>query len=334
MNMTQWTEAVIADKNRIFAPIMYYPCTSLVGVKAVDTVKAGGAQAMAAVMKAAADRFPEMAIVSTALDVTVDPEAFGVAVDYDEDRAPHCVSFVIKDEADAEAMTMPSAMTERQVLHYEAVKEAKKLMPEKPVFGNLLGPFTLATSVMKLSDAMLGVMKKGPMMHVVIEKCTEFVINRALAYKAAGADGILLDEACGGIIPPKKCAEFSSAYIKKIVEAVQDDQFAVMMHNCGNIARMLDSIFDTGCRMYSFGNAVDFKLAAEKLPEGALLIGNLDPMLLTEEDDNKVYEETKALIEAMADCPGFVPAPGCDVPTNARLESVDAMIRAIKEANS
>lgn len=327
-NMTKWLSDVTKD-GKAFMPILYYPCVGLTEHKVGETVASGGASAMVAVMKAAIERFPAMAFAQTGLDVTVDTEAFGCRVEFSEGAAPRTVSSLVTTQEEANALAVPTIHAGRQDDAAAAVKLAKETITDRPVFGNILGPFTLAAGVIPFNEAMFAVMKKGELMHTVCEKCTEYLINRALALKEAGADGIILDEASGGVIPPKKCAEFSSAYIKKIVDAVQDDSFIVMLHNCGNITRMQDSIYATGCRIYSFGNMIDLAGVMEKLPDNAYVTGNLNPMFLKTETKGTIIEETEKLLEKMAGHPRFILAPGCDCPPDIKLENIDGMIEAL-----
>jgi len=67
-----------------------------------------------------------------------------------------------------------------------------------------------------------------------LEKATSFLIAYAQAFKDVGANGIIITEPAAGLLSPLMCASFSFEYIKKIVDAVQDDHFMVILHNCGN----------------------------------------------------------------------------------------------------
>ena len=46
---------------------------------------------------------------------------------------------------------------------------------------------------------------------------------------------LIIAEPAAGLLSPEQCAEFSSPYVKKVVDAVQDDNFMVILHNCGNM---------------------------------------------------------------------------------------------------
>ena len=74
------------------------------------------------------------------------------------------------------------------------------------------------------------------------------------AYKAVGANGVVIAEPLAGLLSPALAQEFSGDYSKRIVEAVRDENFAVIFHNCGNTANItLESMFSNGANAYHFG---------------------------------------------------------------------------------
>ncbi|MBQ0058541.1 MAG: uroporphyrinogen decarboxylase family protein [Lachnospiraceae bacterium] len=330
ISMKTWLDEMLNDKQVRFAPILYYPGLSLVDWNAKETLQEGGAEKMALTMKALVERFPDMAFVMTGLDTSADAESFGCQVMYAEDRAPHTVSVVAHTQEDVDGLELPDVYGGRFATQYEAVRRAKELIQDRPVFGNMTAPFTTASMLMPLAEAMTNVVKNPDLMHALIEKCTQHAINRAKAYKEAGADGIMLNDATGGVIPPKMNAAYSAAYIKRVVDAVQDDHFIVMMHNCGNIARSLKHIYGTGCRLYSFGNNLDMTKALESLPADAMVLGNVDPMKMVSENPEEITTLCKEVLEKAEPYGHFILSTGCDCPPDVKLENADAMLQALK----
>ncbi len=74
-----------------------------------------------------------------------------------------------------------------------------------------------------------------------------------LAYKAAGAHGVVA-EPLAGLLSPALAEEFSEPYVRQMAQAAKSDDFIVIYHNCGNnTPRMMDSILRTECDGYHFG---------------------------------------------------------------------------------
>lgn len=67
--------------------------------------------------------------------------------------------------------------------------------------------------------------------------------------------------------PPSLIAEFSTPYVQKVREAVEDDNFVVIYHNCGNVVPLMDNIKEMNALGYSFGNAIDIEETLKVMPE-------------------------------------------------------------------
>jgi len=171
------------------------------------------------------------------------------------------------------------------------------------------------------------------MVETVLEKATEFLVNYAKAYKDAGADGIVMAEPVAGLLSPALEEEFSAPYVKQIVDALQDDDFLVIYHNCGdNTPRMVDSMLSTGAAAYHFGNAVSMKEMLEKFPSDVPVMGNVDPAgVLKMGSPDTVREETLKLLEECASYENFTLSSGCDIPHATPWENLDAFFAAAKE---
>ena len=172
------------------------------------------------------------------------------------------------------------------------------------------------------------------MVHTVLEKVTAFLIEYAKAYKAVGANGIVMAEPVAGLLSPALEEEFSSPYVKKIIDAVEDDHFIVIYHNCGdNVPRMLTSILSTGAAAYHFGNAVDMETdIIAQLPSDVIVMGNVDPAgVLRLGSPESVQEVTRSLMERCCKYENFVLSSGCDIPPMTPWENIDAFFEASNE---
>ena len=85
-------------------------------------------------------------------------------------------------------------------------------------------------------------------------------------------------EPAAGLLSDEDCFQYSSLYVKQIIEAVQDDSFAVILHNCGNTGHCTPAMLKTGAKGYHFGNKADMVEALKVCPADVLVMGNLDPV--------------------------------------------------------
>lgn len=331
INMDNWSREIIEAKDRRYLPVLYFPCVPLTEYTVAETVHDG--KKMAQAMKASIDRFPEMIGAMTGMDLAVDTECFGAKVRFPENAVPAVEHAVIEKADEVADLQAPDAHSGRVDIFLDAVVEAEKLITDRPTFGGQLGPFSLAANIMQMDKAMMAVITNKAEMHQLVEKATEFLIERAKAYKEIGANGIFLAEPTAGILSPKMAAEFSDQYVKRIVDAVQDEYFYVILHDCGSVTKMTEGMYGTGAKGFHFGNAVDMGVICEKMPQDVLVFGNLAPADLYSKGPEEIKTMTAELLEKTRQYPHFVLSTGCDVPPEVKLENIDAMIEALNEFN-
>ena len=204
-----------------------------------------------------------------------------------------------------------------------------ELITDRPVLAGIIGPYSLAGRLLGTAQAMKACKKNPQLVHTVMEKCTQFLISYAKAYQDAGANGIVMAEPLTGLLSPKMAVDFSEPYVKRIVDAVQQDDFIVIYHNCGNNTMlMMDSILRVGAAGYHFGNAISMKEAVSLCPDHLLCMGNVNPATFTFGSPDTIREETLNVMRECCHAPNFVISSGCDIPPIAKWENIDAFYQA------
>lgn len=328
MNMKQWIDDLRTSPVKRALPILSFPSIQLMNTTVRDLISSSEMQARG--MKLIADRTSSAATVSM-MDLSVEAEALGAPVKVSEDEVPAVTGHVIETEEEARALVLPNIEDTRAGLYVEAIRKACELITDRPVFAGVIGPFSLAGRLLDVTEIMMLCYDEPDMVHVVLEKATEFLIRYIRAYRKTGAGGVMVAEPLAGLLSPALMEEFAAPYMKRIVDAVQDDEFIVIYHNCGGaVLRLIDSIVTCGAAAYHFGNAIDMKAALEKMPSDVVVMGNVDPVgQLTEGTPEGVYAATTALLEQCSVHQNFVISSGCDIPPRAKWENIDAFFRAV-----
>ncbi len=330
-NMNQWVRSLIGTGAKKPLPILSFPCVSLLGVSVRELIFDSDLQAMG--MKAVAERVDAAATVSF-MDLSVEAECFGAKVLVSDHEVPTVKGRLINSMEEAEAMAIPTVGSGRTRLYIDAIEKAKKMICDRPVLAGMIGPFSLAARLLDVSDIMVDCYDDPDMVHTVLEKTTRFLADYARAFRAAGADGIVIAEPVAGLLSPMLERAFSAPYVKRIVDAVQDGGFIMIYHNCGdNVPKMLESILSTGCAAYHFGNAVDMeKDILMHVPADTVVMGNIDPAgILRMGTPDGVREATRALLERCTRYPNFVLSSGCDIPPATPWENIDAFFEASRK---
>lgn len=330
MNMKQWVADTIAAPVKKAMPVLSFPAIQLMGITVKDLISSSDAQAKG--MKMIADRVDSAASVSL-MDLSLEAECFGSTIHFSDDEVPTVTGSIISSEEDADALQIPEIGAGRTSIYIEAIEKAVQLITDRPVFAGVIGPFSLAGRLMDVTEAMIYCYEEPEMVETVLEKVTEFLINYCNAYKAVGANGVVMAEPLAGLLSPSLAAEFSAPYVKKIVDAVQDDSFIVVYHNCGNSTiPMISSILETGSPVLHFGNAIDMAEMMEKIPADVLAMGNVDPAgQLRNGTPESVRENTLEVMNRCCSYPNFVISTGCDVPPMSSWDNIDAFFNAAAE---
>lgn len=328
MNMKQWLNEALSAKKPL--PILSFPCISLLGVSVKELIADSELQAEG--MKKVAEAVDSAAAVSL-MDLSVEAECFGATVRFSDEEVPTVTGRLVHDEDEADALEVPQVGAARSGLYVDSIRKACERITDRPVFAGMIGPFSLAARLLDVSEIMMDCYDEPDMVHTVMEKCTAFLIEYAKAYRAAGANGIMMAEPVAGLLSPSLEEEFAAPYVKKIIDAVQDEEFIVIYHNCGdNIAHMADSIFANGAAAYHFGNAVKLSVMLDKAPKGVPVMGNVDPAgVLRFGTVEEVKAATRAVLEECSGYPDFLLSSGCDIPPLTPWENLHAFFETAEE---
>ena len=329
-DMKQWVRQIIEDPVKKPLPLLSFPCVQLMGISVRQLVSDAAAQAQG--MEMVARRVPSAASVSL-MDLSVEAEAFGASIHTSDHEVPTVVGALISEEDQADALAVPPVGAGRTGLCVEAVRQAAQRITDRPVLAGVIGPYSLASRLMDVSETMIYCYDEPDMVHTVLEKAAAFLIDYCRAFRDAGANGVVMAEPLAGLLSPGLAAEFSHPYVKKIIDAVQADDFCVIYHNCGNnVPLMQKEIFALGAMGYHFGDAIDLMTVLPNAPADALVMGNVSPSAqICGGTPESVAAVTGKLLNDCGQYPNYVISSGCDIPPQSPWENIDAFFRTALE---
>lgn len=319
---------VLASPARLAMPIAVYPGLALTGAKVRDIVTNPQAQFDALVALHERYRTP---FVLSAMDLSVEAEAFGCTLQSVETEIPSVTGRLVTSLEQAQQLSVPQPGDKRTAVYLETVRRLRRL-PEKPmVFGGCIGPFSLAARLAGMSEAMEMTATDPDLLRALLEKCAAFLTAYVRAFREAGANGVIMAEPTAGLLSPRNLARFSSAYIKQTGAAMADGRFALILHNCAAKLAHLPELLETGLHSFHFGAPMDLAAALGRIPADLVLCGNLDPAgIFVQSSPAAITTRTLALLKATAARRNFVLSSGCDVPPMTPLASLDAFYTALK----
>ena len=268
------------------------------------------------------------------MDLTTEAEAFGAEIAFSDEAVPAVVGHMLTDAKSINDLQVPSLSAGRIPQYLKANLLAARAIKDRPVFAGCIGPFSLAGRLYDMSGIMMLIYENPDAAHTLLAKCTQFIEKYCEALKLTGANGVLMAEPAAGLLSNEDCKTFSSAYVKYIVNKVQDEHFIVILHNCGNTGHCTEAMVETGAAAYHFGNKCRMEEVIKEVPPTALAMGNLDPVSLFKDGTPaQMREATLDLLEKMREHPNFVLSSGCDTPPHTPIENINAFFEALNEWN-
>lgn len=320
-NMKAWA-ATLAQSRRPM-PLLSFPSAQLIDTSVYEITHDASKQTEG--ICAVAERTSAAAAVCM-MDLSVEAEAFGCTLSCSEHEVPTVTDILISDEDEARALEIPAVGTARTGLYVKAAADAKARIQDRPVLAGIIGPFSLVGRLMDVTEALVNCIADEDFVYAALEKVTPFLISYAQAYKDAGVDGIVIAEPLAGLLSPAQEKDFSAPYVKQIVDAVQDESFIVIYHNCGpNVPLMTDSLYENGAAAYHFGDAINLAQILAQMPADRPVMGNISPA--GEFLGGTPESMTAAVQLLMQECgqyPNFVLSSGCDIPPAAKWKNIDA----------
>ena len=326
--MRQWLQEQIAAKVKKPLPILSFPCIQLMGITVKDLISNSDTQSQG--MKLIADKCDTAASV-TLMDLSLEAECFGSEIKVSDGEVPTVVGSIVTDLESAQLLKVPAIGAGRTSVYLEAAEKAVSLITDRPIFGGVIGPFSLAGRLVGVSEAMLFCYDEPEMMHEVLSKATEFLIEYVKAYKKTGVNGVIMAEPVTGMLSPDLAKEFSEPYVKKINDAVREEDFIMVYHNCGNSTiQMIDSILATGADAYHFGNAIDMSEMIKHIPSNTIVMGNISPAeQFRGGTPESMKEAVKDLLSKCGKHPNFIISSGCDIPPLSSWDNIEAFFEAV-----
>lgn len=322
----------MAQPKRVALPIMTHPGIEYIGKTVREAVTDG--QTHFEAIKALAERYPSAAS-TVIMDLTVEAEAFGAKILIPEEEIPTVTERLVSDAASVEALQVPSLDAGRVPEYLKANRLAAETITDRPVLAGCIGPFSLAGRLYDMSEIMVAIYIEPDVIMSLLEKCTAFLIDYCKALKATGVAGVVMAEPAAGLLSDEDHMVYATPYIQQIVQAVQDDDFTIVLHNCGNMGQCTHAMVECGARALHFGNLVDIPQALTEVPEDMMVMGNLDPVgVLQQATPEAVAAATTDLLKKTAGAKNFIISTGCDLPPAVPEANIQAFFDAVEAYNA
>lgn len=167
---TQWKKHLMDEDVHAMA-ILSFPAVTQCATTVQELVQ--NAEMQSAVMRRIKEEFPLQEALVSMMDLSVEAQAFGCPVSFHEGEIPAVTSGIIKNREDGEALRIPKMEEGRMSVYLAGVENITK-ESDRPVFGGVCGPYSLAGRLMDVSEIMMQCIMDPKLVHLVLQKVTTF----------------------------------------------------------------------------------------------------------------------------------------------------------------
>lgn len=275
-------------------------------------------------------------LITIFTDTSVTGEAMGSRLHFPDDDVSRLKTPAVIEPEDVDSLVVPDATTAgRLPVLLEAVRRCVDEVGEE-VFVSVCIPAPFSTAAAVRSTAMLArdLYKRPELAKKLLDLSTLLVIDFCRAVADAGGIPALVDPvASGSVLGRKTFEEFALPGLKAVLGEIRKMGFPTILHICGRTSGIIDLMADAGAMVLSI-DEIELSEAKEKVGERACLMGNVSPTaMILEGTPEMVRSAARKCLEDAGDSPGgFILSTGCEVPIEAPVENVDALMAVARES--
>ncbi|MCE5238675.1 methylcobamide--CoM methyltransferase [bacterium] len=262
--------------------------------------------------------------------MTVEAEALGAEVDFGDrltqprvSREPCATSQDLLS-----ASLSPIADSPRAQVVLQAMRQLRTARPGTPVLGNLVGPMSLAASLVQPDRFLKEMIREPRAVAEVLERLSDLLAAFGQEQIAAGAEVMVIADptATGEIVGPRLFERLVLPPLSRLIQALRAAGSPVIVHVCGNVMPLAPLLPRLEADCVSVDAVVSLRRLRGELPDMPLM-GNLDALVLEAGPPERIAHWTRHVGLRRAD----IIAPACAVVPTTPLAHLRALAQAARD---
>lgn len=268
------------------------------------------------------------------MDLTVEAEALGATVKYQEGAFPYITKHPFQVPADFPKLEPPEIKKTRLSVFVETTRGLVKQVGETHfVSSYVIGPFTLAGQLMGVDPLFELITEDPDMASSIVNNCEQVLEPYVEQLVEAGTHNVIILEptASSSVVPPTYFVKYSVPYVKRLISIAKSHGTGSTLHICGNTTKIIGLMCETGADALSLDSKVSIEAAMKEAHQRSTIVGNVDTTLMLTGTVEEVTAATRQCIQAAGPTgAGFIASTGCDLPIDAPLSNVRALVDTAK----
>ncbi len=265
----------------------------------------------------------DMVMVFT--DTVLEAEAMGARIVISEEENP----FLLEPPRVEKLEPADPERDGRMPVVLEATRQLRKLLGDKvPVVTSIKGPFSLAAFLCGIERFLEGSIERPGETREYLRVAVANQVRYAEAIHRAGGIPFVGDPvASGSLIGPALFRELALPSLAELVERIHRLGTWTGVHVCGDTTGMVADIAATGAEVLSL--EVDMAIARQEAGPDQVLMGSIPTTLVLEGTPRELAESARESLRKGG--PNTFLSTGCDVPRDAPVENVKAIVGAARD---
>ena len=271
-------------------------------------------------------------------DILTIPDAMGLGLYFVEGEGPKFHK-PLRTETDINDLNIVDTKRDLKYVTDAVSLIRRELNGRVPLIGFSGSPWTLATYMIEgqssrdFPNIKMMLYKQPESLHQLLDKLALSVINYLNAQISSGAQAVQIFDTWGGVLSHDAYAEFSLAYMEKIVSGLvrhsEGRDVPVILFTKGG-GQWLELLADTGCDGIGLDWTTDIGSARRRVGDRVALQGNMDPAVLRS-DQSSIEYQVKSILESYGTGVGHIFNLGHGITPDIDPNNVKAFVDAVHQ---
>ena len=271
-------------------------------------------------------------------DILTIPDAMGLGLYFVEGEGPKFHK-PLRTETDINDLNIVDTKRDLQYVTDAVSLIRRELNGRVPLIGFSGSPWTLATYMIEgqssrdFPNTKMMLYKQPETLHQLLDKLALSVIDYLNAQISSGAQAVQIFDTWGGVLSHDAYAEFSLAYMEKIVNGLvrrsEGRDVPVILFTKGG-GQWLELLADTGCDGIGLDWTTDIGSARRRVGDRVALQGNMDPAVLRS-DQSSIEYQVKSILQSYGTGVGHIFNLGHGITPDIDPNNVKVFVDAVHQ---
>jgi MtaA/CmuA family methyltransferase len=285
---------------------------------------------MMAHLTLAANRHAGIENVGVPFCMTVEAEAMGAQIDLGSRWHEPSIAVCLMDSVgDTDRLSQMDVSKGRAGICADAIRILRREASEIPIFANLTGPVSLATSLVDPLIFYRALFTNKDGAHKLMTIVNQALVQFGSALIEAGAEVVCIADpsASGELLGKRAFSEFALPYINDLVIYFREKyKVPSIVHICGKVNSLGTSLSEIAAESISVDAVAHIKMLKQLAPS-KIAMGNISTYLLASGRPASILKNGRRCIKAGTQ----ILAPACGMSTKTPIENIRSLSKAVSD---